>query len=48
MPHRNLNVLDAADRAADAVDQLIERFPRRLLHVGQIRNAVQSVGAKHQ
>ena len=45
MPHRNLNVLDAAERAADAVDQMIERFPRRLLHVGQMRNAVQSVGA---
>jgi four helix bundle protein len=45
MPHRNLNVLDAAERAADAFDQLIERVPRRLLHVGQLRNAVQSVSA---
>ena len=45
MPHRNLNVLDAAERAADAVDQLIERRPRRLLHVRQLRDAVQSVSA---
>jgi four helix bundle protein len=43
--HRNLNVLDAAQRAADAVDQLIDRSPRRLLHVTQMRRSVQSVTA---
>jgi four helix bundle protein len=45
VPHRNLNVLDAAERAAQAVNQLIDRSPRRLLHVTQLRNSVQSVGA---
>src|SRR5262245_6273220 len=46
MPHRNLNMLDAAERAADQVNALIERSPRRrLLHVGQMRDSVQSVVA---
>ena len=45
MPHRDLAVLDAAERAAEQVNQLIDRFPRRLLHVSQLRNSVQSVGA---
>lgn len=45
MAHRDLDVLDAAERAADQVDHLIARFPRRLLHVRQMRDAVQSIGA---
>ena len=45
MPHRNLNVIDAAERAADMVNDLIERSPRRLLHVQQLRDSVQSIGA---
>jgi four helix bundle protein len=46
MPYRDLNVLDAADRVADRVNELIDQSPRgALLHVGQIRRAVQSIGA---
>jgi four helix bundle protein len=43
--HRNLDVLDAAERVAEAVNRLIDRSPRRLLHVGQMRDSVQSIGA---
>ena len=45
MPHRHLNVLDAAKRAADGITKLIDRSPRRLLHVSQLRRAAQSIGA---
>ena len=46
MPHRDLNVLDAEDRAADMVNTLIDRSPRGwLLHVRQMRDSVQSIGA---
>ena len=46
MPHRDLNVLDAADRVADQINELIDRSPRgHLLHVTQLRDAVQSIGA---
>jgi four helix bundle protein len=46
MAHRDLTVLDAANRAADLINELIDRSPRgRLLHVGQLRDAVQSVVA---
>ena len=45
MPHRDLDVLDAAERAADAVNRLIGRSARRLLHVSQMRDSVQSIGA---
>ena len=42
MPHRDLNVLDAADRAADLINALIDRAPRGwLLHVRQMRDSVQ-------
>ena len=45
MPHRDLAVLDAAQRAADRITELIDRSPRRLLHVAQMRDAVQSIVA---
>ena len=45
MAHRDLDVLDAAQRAADAINRLIEKFPRRLLHAKQLRDAVQSIAA---
>ncbi|HUQ79875.1 MAG TPA: four helix bundle protein [Gemmatimonadaceae bacterium] len=46
MPYRDLNVLDAADRAADLVNKLIDRSPRgRILHVQQLRDAMQSIVA---
>jgi four helix bundle protein len=45
VPHRDLNVLDAAQQLADRVNDLIDRFPRRLLHVTQLRDAVQSIVA---
>ena len=46
MPHRNLDVLDAAERAAALLDDLIDRSPsRRLLYVKQMRRSVQSIAA---
>jgi four helix bundle protein len=46
MAYRDLAVLDAADRAADLVNELIDRPPHgRLLHARQLRDAVASVGA---
>ena len=46
MAHRDLNVLDAAQRAADMFEALIERSPRgQLRHVRQMRNAIQSISA---
>ena len=44
MPHRRLNVLDAAQRAADGITELIDRFPR-LLHVSQLRRSALSISA---
>jgi four helix bundle protein len=45
MPHHDLAVLDAAERAAEGVDRLVDRLPRRLLHAKQMRDAVQSISA---
>jgi len=45
MSHRDLDVLDAAERAADGVNRLIDRSPRRLLHIGQMPDSAQSIGA---
>jgi len=43
--HRNLDVLDAAERVTDRINELIARSPRRLLHITQMRDSVQSIGA---
>jgi four helix bundle protein len=45
MGYRNLNVLDAAERAAAEVNRLIDSTPRQLLHVGQMRRSVQAISA---
>ena len=46
MPHRNLNVLDAAEQAAKQLNALIDRSKRPpLLHAKQMRNSAQSVVA---
>ena len=43
--HRDLAVLDAADKVADEVNQLIDNASHGLIHVGQLRDASQSIGA---
>jgi len=45
MPHRNLDVLDPAEKLADGVDRLIGQSTNRLLHVAQMRDSAQSIGA---
>jgi four helix bundle protein len=46
MGYRNLAVLEAAQRAADAVNALIDRKRRRrLLSVAQMRDSVQAISA---
>jgi len=46
MAHRDLRVLDAANLAADLINELIDRAPKgQLLHATQLRSAVQSVVA---
>ena len=45
MLHRDLDVLDAANRAADRVNELIDRLAQRLLHASQLRRSVQSISA---
>ena len=46
MPHRDLALLDAAARAADQVNELIDRpSGQLLLHVKQMRDSVQSIAA---
>ena len=46
MAHRDLFVLDASERAADQINELIDGpSGRRLLHVIQMRNSVQSIAA---
>ena len=46
MPKRDRIRLDAAERAADQVNALIDQSPRgRLLHVSQLRASVQSIAA---
>ena len=45
MTYRNLHVLDAAQRAEDRVNELIERAPRPLLHARQLRDSAHSVSA---
>jgi four helix bundle protein len=43
MAHDDYRVLDAAQKAALMVNQLIDRSPRRLLYVTQMRDSVGSV-----
>ena len=45
MGHRDLDVLDAAQRAADGVNRLIDASPKRLIHKGQMRKSSQSIGS---
>ncbi len=45
MAYANLVVLDAAERAEDAVDAMITRSPRPLLHVGQMRRSSHAISA---
>jgi four helix bundle protein len=46
MPYRDLKVMEASERAADRVNGLLDGpSGRRLIHVVQIRNSVQSVSA---
>ena len=46
MGHRDLDMLDAADRATDRVAALLDGpFGRRILHATQMRDAAQSIGA---
>jgi four helix bundle protein len=44
MPHDDSRVLDAAERAAVLLNAVIDRSPRRLLYVSQMRDSVGSVG----
>ena len=43
MTYRNLNVLEAAERAADAIGALLDRHPQQLLHTSQLRRSTQSM-----
>lgn len=43
--YRDLDVLDAAELVTDEINALIDANPGRLLHVTQLRDAVQSVCA---
>jgi four helix bundle protein len=45
--HRDLAVLDAAERVADEINQLIDDAARRrrLIHGTQLRDSAQSIGA---
>ena len=46
MAHRDLAVLDAARRAADYINTLLDRKrARRLLHVRQMRDSAQAIAA---
>lgn len=46
MGHRDLNVLDASERAEDKLNTLIESATgRRLVYVDQMRRSVHSIGA---
>jgi four helix bundle protein len=45
MTYRNLDVLDAAQQVADGIDELIEQYPRQLLHIPQLRRSAQSIAA---
>jgi four helix bundle protein len=43
---RNLALQDAADRAVDVVNRLIDESPKRLIYVAQMRKSVGAVSAQ--
>ena len=43
--HRNLDVLDAAEKVADEINALIDARPGGLIHVSQLRDSAQSIAA---
>lgn len=45
MAYANLVVLDAAERAEDAINALIARSPHRVLHAGQMQRSAHAVAA---
>jgi four helix bundle protein len=45
MAYRDLALHDAAKRAADLINELLDRPRRRLLHKAQMRDSAQSIGA---
>jgi four helix bundle protein len=45
MPFQNLNVVDAAERVEDAINALIDRSKRRLLHVNQLRRSAHAISS---
>ena len=45
MPYRDLDVLDADERAVVAINRLIDESPGRLLYVAQLRESAQSICA---
>lgn len=44
-PHRDLDVLDAAEQVADEVNELLDAPRARVIHRTQLRNSAQSVPA---
>ena len=45
MANNEFDVLDAAERAVERINRLIDRSPRRLSHVPQMRHSAQSISA---
>jgi four helix bundle protein len=45
MPFQHLNVADAAERVEDAINALIDRSKRRLLHANQLRRSAHAIVA---
>ncbi|HEX6314284.1 MAG TPA: four helix bundle protein [Gemmatimonadaceae bacterium] len=45
MPHRDLNMLDAADRASDRVTAIVDRSSRPMLHSRQLIESAQAISA---
>ena len=43
--YRNLDVLDAAEQFSADINRLIDNSPRRLIHVAQLRDSAEGIGA---